>query len=49
MRSPAESAERLTIGRIAEMAHVSANAVRFYEREGLLQATAKTAATGCTT
>lgn len=34
----------LTIGRLARMADVSANAVRFYEREGLMRAPSKTAA-----
>ena len=34
--------QRLTIGKLAELTHVSANAVRFYEREGLMQAPAKT-------
>lgn len=33
---------RLTIGKLAELADVSANAVRFYEREGLMQVPAKT-------
>lgn len=32
---------RLTIGRIADLADVSANAVRFYEREGLMVVPAK--------
>ena len=35
-------AQRLTIGKLAELADVSANAVRFYEREGLMQVPAKT-------
>ncbi len=34
--------KRLTIGKLAELADVSANAVRFYEREGLMQVPAKT-------
>ena len=29
--------ERLTVGKLAALAEVSANAVRFYEREGLMQ------------
>jgi DNA-binding transcriptional MerR regulator len=36
------SQRRLTIGKLAEMADVSANAVRFYEREGLMQVPPKT-------
>lgn len=32
---------RLTIGRIADLADISANAVRFYEREGLMVVPAK--------
>ena len=32
---------RLTVGKLAAMADVSANAVRFYEREGLMKAPAK--------
>jgi DNA-binding transcriptional MerR regulator len=42
MPSAAQPSQRLTIGRLAEMADVSANAVRFYEREGLMQVPAKT-------
>ncbi len=34
--------KHLTIGKLAELADVSANAVRFYEREGLMQVPAKT-------
>ena len=34
--------KRLTVGRLAELADVSANAVRFYEREGLMHVPAKT-------
>ncbi len=34
--------KRLTIGKLAELADVSANAVRFYEREGLMQVPPKT-------
>ena len=34
--------QRLTIGKLAELAAVSANSVRFYEREGLMQVPAKT-------
>jgi len=33
---------KLTVGKLAALADVSANAVRFYEREGLMQAPAKT-------
>ena len=36
------STQRLTIGKIAQLADVSANAVRFYEREGLMKVPAKT-------
>lgn len=42
MPSAAQLSQRLTIGKLAELADVSANAVRFYEREGLMQAPAKT-------
>jgi DNA-binding transcriptional MerR regulator len=42
MPSAAQPSQRLTIGQLAEMADVSANAVRFYEREGLMQVPAKT-------
>ena len=42
MLSSATSAQRLTIGKLAQLADVSANAVRFYEREGLMQVPAKT-------
>jgi DNA-binding transcriptional MerR regulator len=38
----AQPSQRLTIGKLAELADVSANAVRFYEREGLMQVPAKT-------
>lgn len=34
----------LTIGRLAQLAEVSANSVRFYEREGLMHEPAKTRA-----
>lgn len=34
--------KRLTIGKLAELTDVSANAVRFYEREGLMQVPPKT-------
>ncbi|OUM00390.1 heavy metal-responsive transcriptional regulator [Variovorax sp. JS1663] len=34
--------ERLTVGKLAALAEVSANAVRFYEREGLMQVPSKT-------
>lgn len=33
--------ERLTVGKLAALAEVSANAVRFYEREGLMQVPGK--------
>lgn len=42
MPSAAARSQRLTIGRLAALADVSANAVRFYEREGLMQVPAKT-------
>lgn len=42
MLSAAQPSQRLTIGKLAELAEVSANAVRFYEREGLMQVPAKT-------
>ncbi len=42
MLSIATSAQRLTIGKLAQLADVSANAVRFCEREGLMQVPAKT-------
>jgi DNA-binding transcriptional MerR regulator len=42
MTSVEQPSKRLTIGKLAEMADVSANAVRFYEREGLMQVPAKT-------
>lgn len=42
MLSSSTPAGRLTIGKLAELAEVSANAVRFYEREGLMQVPAKT-------
>lgn len=42
MRIPSTSVQqRLTIGYIANLAHVSSNAVRFYEREGLMLVPAK--------
>lgn len=34
--------QRLTVGKLADLAGVSANAVRFYEREGLMKVPAKT-------
>ena len=34
--------QRLSIGKLAELADVSANAVRFYEREGLMRVPGKT-------
>lgn len=37
MLSIATSAQRLTIGKLGQLADTSANAVRFYEREGLMQ------------
>ncbi len=43
MFSLAGAPQHLTIGRLAAMADVSANAVRFYEREGLMHVPAKTA------
>ena len=42
MFSLACAPQQLTIGRLAAMADVSANAVRFYEREGLMHVPAKT-------
>ena len=42
MPSPALTPKRLTVGKLAALADVSANAVRFYEREGLMQVPAKT-------
>jgi len=42
MRLSVPSAQRLTIGKLAELADVSANAVRFYEREGLMKVPTKT-------
>ena len=42
MFSAAQPSQRLTIGKLAELADVSANAVRFYEREGLMPVPAKT-------
>lgn len=42
MSSTATKAHPLTVGRLAALADVSANAVRFYEREGLMQVPAKT-------
>ena len=40
--APISTPKRLTVGKLAAMADVSANAVRFYEREGLMQVPAKT-------
>ena len=37
MHSSDHVAQRLTIGKLAQLVDVSANAVRFYEREGLMQ------------
>lgn len=42
MGTPAQPSQRITIGKLAELADVSANAVRFYEREGLMHVPAKT-------
>ena len=42
MDSPASLETRLTVGKLAALAHVSANAVRYYEREGLMQVPLKT-------
>lgn len=42
MPHAAPPSQRLTIGKLAALADVSANAVRFYEREGLMQVPAKT-------
>lgn len=42
MASTLSNSRRLTIGKLAELAYVSANAVRFYEREGLMQIPPKT-------
>jgi DNA-binding transcriptional MerR regulator len=41
MRS-SDTSQRLTIGKLARLADVSANAVRFYEREGLMLVPPKT-------
>ena len=38
----ASASKHLTVGKLAAMAEVSANAVRFYEREGLMEVPAKT-------
>ena len=43
MASPASLPKQLTVGKLAALAEVSANAVRFYEREGLMQVPEKTA------
>jgi MerR family Zn(II)-responsive transcriptional regulator of zntA len=42
MTSLAPPARPLTVGKLAALADVSANAVRFYEREGLMEVPAKT-------
>ena len=42
MRASAHASRHLTIGKLAQLAEVSANAVRFYEREGLMQVPPKT-------
>lgn len=41
MSSSEQSTPHLTIGKLARLADVSSNAVRFYEREGLMQVPAK--------
>ena len=42
MASSASISHRLTVGKLAASANISASAVRFYEREGLMQVPAKT-------
>ncbi|GAC1355959.1 MAG: MerR family DNA-binding protein [Variovorax sp.] len=42
MVSPASTLKPLTVGKLAALAAVSANAVRFYEREGLMEVPLKT-------
>lgn len=42
MPSPTSPSQQLTVGRLAALVDVSANAVRFYEREGLMHVPAKT-------
>ena len=42
MPSLTSSQQQLTVGRLAALADVSANAVRFYEREGLMHVPEKT-------
>ena len=42
MHSPTSTQQQLTVGRLAALADVSANTVRFYEREGLMHVPAKT-------
>ena len=42
MPSPTSTQQQLTVGRLAALADVSANAVRFYEREGLMHVPEKT-------
>ena len=42
MPFPTSTPKPLTVGKLAALADVSANAVRFYEREGLMQVPAKT-------
>ncbi len=42
MGTSVQASQHLTIGKLAELGDVSANAVRFYEREGLMHAPAKT-------
>ncbi|MEO5844037.1 MAG: heavy metal-responsive transcriptional regulator [Caldimonas sp.] len=43
MSSFTSAPQHLTVGKLAALAEVSANAVRFYEREGLMHVPAKTA------
>jgi DNA-binding transcriptional MerR regulator len=42
MPCPTSTQQQLTVGRLAALADVSANAVRFYEREGLMHVPTKT-------
>lgn len=42
MASKTPLANKLTVGKLAALADVSANAVRYYEREGLMQVPLKT-------
>lgn len=43
MSSPTSTLKHLTVGKLAALVDVSSNAVRFYEREGLMQVPPKTA------